>query len=178
MSELNLQTKDNCQTSSKNYTINLRKVLSPNVIDPKIHHFANKDELFHHMSNLFYKAGFVNDADGFVNALYQREEEGSTYMGNGLVIPHGRSEFVDKAGIGICRFNPMKYEGEAEELANYAVVLAIPKKVSSNEYMRILAKVACSLLDENVVDTVKNEPNVLKIIDVLSKKISENDEEN
>lgn len=156
--------------------INLENVLSFEAIDTKTHSFNNKDELFHHIANMFYKTGYVNDIDGYVKDLYKREEEGTTYMGNGLVIPHGRSDSVDKAGVSVCRFHPMSYDGEPVEKAEYAVALAIPDKVTSVEYMKLLAKVACSLLDEDVVETVKKEEDVSVIMNVLSNAILKEDE--
>ncbi len=158
----------------KEKEVNFGDVISIRAIDTQTHKFKNKDELFHYIASLLSNADYITDEDSYVEALYIREKEGSTYMGNGMVMPHGRSDAVKKPGISICRFTPMKYEEEEEELAEYAVALAIPSSTKSEEYMRILAKVACSMLDEDVVKAVRYEMDTEKIMDVLLSGIENN----
>ena len=158
----------------KEDVVDFGAVISISAIDTQTHEFKSKDELFHYVASLLSNAGYITDEDSYVKALYVREGEGSTYMGNGMVMPHGRSDAVKKPGISICRFAPMKYEGEEEELAEYAVALAIPSTTKSEEYMRILAKVACLMLDEDVVKIVRYEMDAKKIMDTLLSGIQNN----
>ena len=53
------------------------------------------------------QSGCLNDEEAFIAALYEREEIGSTYMGEGIVIPHGKSETVNHAATAICRCSPL-----------------------------------------------------------------------
>lgn len=153
--------------------MDLQSVFSTEVIDTTERNFRGKDELFRHMARLFEKSGFVTSGAEYVKALYERERMGSTYMGGGMVVPHGKAPCVKRAGVGICHFTPMKYEGEEEELADLAVMLAIPDRTDQKEYLRLLAKVSCSLLDTELLDTLRCEKDPQIIADRLSKKIQE-----
>lgn len=152
--------------------INLSEVLNVELIDTATHHFKTKQELFEHAASLFKQADFISDSNGFIESLYEREAEGTTYMGNGLVIPHGKSVSVSKAGVCICRFHPMKYEGEEEELAHYAVVLAVPEKTDPNQYIKLLSSIACSLLQQEIVELVTKEKDASRIWQSLSEAIA------
>lgn len=140
--------------------INFNKVLCEENVDLSDKMFESKDELFRYMAKLFEKNGFINDVEKYVDSLYEREAMGTTYMENGLVLPHGRSESVTKAGVAICRFKPMKYDEGSDKKADIAITLAIPKSIESNQYIKMLASVSCSLLEKKVMDLIKygNDP--------------------
>ena len=89
--------------------MNLSDVLQAANIDLNERSFCNKEEAFLYMTKMLKENGFVSDTDVFMDALYQREETGSTYMGNGLAVPHGRSSAVKKNAAAFCRCKPFTY---------------------------------------------------------------------
>ena len=152
--------------------IDLGQVLCPQIVDVQDRKFKDKDALFWHMAKMFEDAGYITDSEGFVQALYERERLGSTYMEGNLVLPHGKAKCVVKPGVGICRFQPMQYDKDSEEVAQIAVMLSIPEVTQSNEYLRLLASVSSSLLDENVTDMLMKEKEAEVIVDKMKEKIS------
>ena len=82
-------------------------VLSKGTIDLTLPSFNSNDELFLHLTSMLKQSGYLNDEEAFIAALYEREEIGSTYMGEGVVIPHGKSETVNHAATAICRCSPL-----------------------------------------------------------------------
>ena len=144
--------------------MDLQSVFSTEVIDTTERNFRGKDELFRHMARLFEKSGFVTSGAEYVKALYERERMGSTYMGGGMVVPHGKAPCVKRAGVGICHFTPMKYEGEEEELADLAIqyirVYAIASPFTTmvfavDNFLRICGKIKSSMA-LNIVMSILN----------------------
>ena len=51
---------------------------------------SDKNDAIDQLIELHYTAGNVTDKAVFKKAILAREEEGTTGMGNGIAIPHGR----------------------------------------------------------------------------------------
>lgn len=126
----------------------ISKVISPETVDLNATEFKDKDELFIHMVSLFKKAGKINSKKLFLQSLYERENIGSTYMGNNIAIPHGKSETVNSPGITFCRSKDgILYESNGEKgIAKLIFMLAIPKSTASEDYIRILSTLARLLM--------------------------------
>jgi len=92
---------------------------------------------------LLVDSGYV-DQD-YVNAMLDREEEMSTYIGQGVAIPHGvgsAKKKIKKTGISILQFpEGVNFEGETAYL-----VIAIAGV--GNEHLKILANLS-ELIEEN-----------------------------
>lgn len=43
-------------------------------------------------------------ADGYVNGMLAREQQTSTFLGNGIAIPHGTTDTRDQVLKPVCRF--------------------------------------------------------------------------
>ncbi|MCK4423682.1 MAG: PTS sugar transporter subunit IIA, partial [Candidatus Omnitrophica bacterium] len=65
----------------------------------------DKDGVLKELTGLLADAGVIKDQEGMVKILLEREALGSTGIGNGIAIPHGKSEKIKKltAALGICR---------------------------------------------------------------------------
>ena len=56
----------------------------------------SKNEALDQMVELMAKSGKINDLEAYRQEVYRREEEGTTGVGEGIAIPHGKGAFVDK----------------------------------------------------------------------------------
>ena len=59
----------------------------------------SKNEALDQMVELMAKSGKINDLEAYRQEVYRREEEGTTGVGEGIAIPHGKGAFVDKPGL-------------------------------------------------------------------------------
>lgn len=148
-------------------------ILCKERVDVSDRQIADKKELFEIMAEMFYKTGNISSKEEFINALYEREELGSTYMEKNLVLPHGKSDCVKHAGVAICRFQPMQYD-KPDEIAKIAVMLAIPKTTQNNDYLKLLASISMSLLDDDIMYMLMNEKDGEIVAKVMNEKISIN----
>ena len=59
----------------------------------------SKQEALDEMVSLMVKSGKINNAEEYRKQVYAREEESTTGIGEGIAIPHGRGESVDRPGL-------------------------------------------------------------------------------
>ena len=48
---------------------------------------------------LMVKSGKINDEEAYKKQVYAREEESTTGIGEGIAIPHGKCDAVDRPGL-------------------------------------------------------------------------------
>jgi PTS system fructose-specific IIA component len=126
--------------------------------------FTSRDEAFKGAALKLYNAGRITDINKFIEGIYEREKLFSTYMENGIAIPHCKIKEVKEATVVIIR-NSKPLVWQNEEIANIMIILAIPAENPDNIHLRILANIAQALLNKDFVDVIKNTNNAEAIID-------------
>jgi len=135
----------------------INNILCLDTIDINDSDIKDKDDLFRLMTKMLHNANCIKDEESFIEALYKREESGSTYMGNGLAVPHGKSDTVIKPSIAFARFKPFIYDKSENEETNIALMLAIPDSTEQKEYIGMLASITRLFLDEEFLEKLKTE---------------------
>ncbi|NLS43306.1 fused PTS fructose transporter subunit IIA/HPr protein [BEV proteobacterium] len=106
---------------------------------------SDKQDAIQQVAVALAAAGCVSPA--YVNGMLQRKLQKSTYLGNGIAIPHGTTDTRDlvlKTGVQVFQFPQGIAWGEE---AAY-VVLGIAAR--SDEYLALLRQLTHMLSDENV----------------------------
>ena len=102
---------------------------------------ASKEEVIRQAGQLLADKGYVNQS--YVDAMIKREETCSTFMGNGLALPHGVEEAkkeVLQSGIAVVAVpNGVDWGGEE-------VKIVIGIAGVGDEHLNILAKIADKML--------------------------------
>lgn len=113
--------------------------------------FADKEEAIRACGRLLLENGCVDEA--YIEAMIERNQLVSTYMGNFIAIPHGTDEakrFVKKSGISIVQA-PNGVQFGNDDTEDVAMVLFGIAGVE-NEHLDLLQKIAIFCSDvENVV---------------------------
>jgi fructose-specific phosphotransferase system IIA component len=153
-------------------------VILPETVDLDYGSFKSKDDLFRSMVSLLYKAGKITSEEKFLESLYEREAIGSTYMGNGIAIPHGKSEAVVGSGIAFCRCaEGGLYESYNENgIVNLIFMFAIPQQTSGDNYIKLLSTLARLLMHEDFIQKLyeaKDYKEVIKAIRATESVLEE-----
>src|SRR6476620_5266310 len=100
---------------------------------------SDKTEIIKTMAKGLADAGVVTDVDAYVQAVLTREESGSTGVGFGVAIPHGKSAGVAKAGIAYAKLaNPSDWQSLDGEPVSIVFMIAVPEANVGNEHLQIL----------------------------------------
>lgn len=107
---------------------------------------ASQDDALQEATDILVAAGAVTPA--YVDAMRQREETVSTFMGNGLAIPHGTNETKDAildSGLSVVR-----YDGGVDWAGEQATfVIGIAGR--GDEHLEILSQIAILFSEEDDV---------------------------
>ncbi|AMG19797.1 PTS mannitol transporter subunit IIA [Staphylococcus saprophyticus] len=104
--------------------------------------------------------------EDYIQAMKDREQVVSTFMGNGLAIPHGTDEAktsVLKSGLTLIQI-PEGVDWEGEEVK---VVVGIAGK--DGEHLDLLSKIAITFSEEENVDRIINASSAEEIKQVFEE---------
>ena len=108
---------------------------------------GSKDDAIERMIDLIGASGALTDRDLLIKAVRAREEVGTTGLGDGIAIPHGKCDGVDRPALAFARSDEgVKWGAPDGSLANLVFLIAVPEAAAGNEHLRILASLARSLV--------------------------------
>lgn len=99
------------------------------------------------------EAGFVGNKTAYVAAVNAREEKGSTGIGFGVAIPHGKSSAVNTAGLAFARLAaPIEWNSLDGQPVQAVFLIGVPEKDTGNEHMKILIALSRKLIHQEFRD--------------------------
>ncbi len=117
-------------------------VINPNAVDLNMD-AHNKEEALARLCELLEKDGSVTSAELFKKDVYFRESEGHTGIGDGVAIPHGKSETVLKTCIAIGRCKePIEWETIDGKPVRVIILFAVSKDDKNNYFVKLMSEVA------------------------------------
>ena len=122
----------------------------------------SKEEAIRRVGHILYDSGYVDIS--YIDAMIERENLTTTYMGMGLAIPHGTSEAkaaVIKSGIAVLQYP------EGVEFGDEKAHLIIGIAGVGDSHLEILAKVSEALEDEEVLDRLSKSADASEIYETL-----------
>lgn len=129
----------------------------------------DRDAAILSMIELIDKKGRLADKDIYRNVVMERELLGSTNIGFGVSIPHGKSDVVKIPTVAFGRSNAGIQWGTADEqMVNMVFLIAVPEKAASNQHLRILAALSRKLINEEFraeLFNMKDRNLVLQILE-------------
>ena len=138
----------------------------------------DKDEVLNTMVDLMNKSGKISDKKLYLEAVKAREEEGTTGVGNGIAIPHGRCSGVKQAGLAAMSIKGgVEYNSLDGKPVDLVFLIAAPES-SGNIHLEILSKLATMLMDDEFVSKLKNAMTTEDFLDIIDKAEAKKDEEN
>ncbi len=138
----------------------------------------DKDEVLNAMVDLMDKSGKISDKKLYLDAVKAREEEGTTGVGGGIAIPHGRCSGVKKAGLAAMSIKGgVEYNALDGKAVDLVFLIAAPEN-SGNVHLEILSKLATMLMDDEFVSKLKNALTTEAFLDIIDKAEAKKDEEN
>ena len=119
--------------------------------------------------------GNITDADAYKKALYAREAEASTYVDNGITVPHARAACVTRPSLAALRLSsPVQYNPDDEGKTDLLFAIAAPENGSL--HIDMLARMMQMLMNEDFVEKLKaakTPKEFLECIDAQEEALQE-----
>ena len=139
----------------------------------------SKNEALDQMVELMAKSGKINDLEAYRQEVYRREEEGTTGVGEGIAIPHGKGAFVDKPGLAAMVVKDgVDYDSLDGEPVHLIFLIAAPN-TKDNVHLDVLSKLSVLLMDEDfsrALQNAKSPEEFMKIVDEADQEAPDLDE--
>lgn len=126
----------------------------------------NRAEVFAAVGELFAKQAGL-DAQAIVGFLNAREDLGSTALGAGVAIPHGRVKGLRHPIAAFIKLkNPIEFAAPDGEPVSILIFLLVPEK-ATQQHLEILSSIAQLLSDQDTRKTLAAEINPEKVYQLL-----------
>ena len=134
---------------------------------------SDKPSVIRELARLHEKTGVLNDYDGYVKALEAREEQSSTGIGEGIAIPHAKTEFVKEPALAMGRkISGIDYDSLDGEPATLFFMIAAPDG-ANNTHIETLARLSQLLLDDDFKEALEKAPTADAVLDIINKTEAE-----
>ena len=136
-----------------------------------------KNEALDAMVALMAKSGKINDVEKYRKGVYAREEEGTTGIGEGIAIPHCKSDAVSKPGLAAMVIKDgVDFDALDGEKVSLIFLIAAPN-TEDNVHLDVLSKLSVLLMDENFTSGLRNAKTVEEFLSVIDRAEAEKDAE-
>ena len=140
---------------------------------------GSKEEALDQALALMQRSGRIADAQAYRKAVYAREAEGTTGVGEGIAIPHGKCSAVKEPGLAAMVIpNGVDFEAMDGEKVTLLFLIAAPN-TEDNVHLDVLSKLSVMLMDEALTGrlrSAKTEREFLEILDEADEQQADIDE--
>ena len=134
---------------------------------------SDKTGIIRELAKLHESTGVLNDYEGYVNALMAREAQSSTGIGEGIAIPHAKTEFVKEPALAMGRKKEgIEYDSLDGEPATLFFMIAAPDG-ANNTHIETLARLSQLLLDDDFKAALENAATADEVVDIINKAEAE-----
>lgn len=110
---------------------------------------SDKESCIRAMIDGLEAAGCISDKNAYLDAVLTREQTGSTGIGFGVAIPHGKSGGVSKPGLAFAKLTqPLDWQSLDGNPVSIVFMIAVPEAAAGNEHLQILIALSRKLIDE------------------------------
>ncbi|MFO1117342.1 MAG: PTS IIA-like nitrogen regulatory protein PtsN [Beijerinckiaceae bacterium] len=147
-------------------------LVKPETVIPSLHG-ANKKQILQELSE---KAAAVSgfDAREILDALVQRERLGSTGIGAGIAIPHGKLASCQRIFGMFARLErPVDFEALDDAPVDLVFLLIAPESAGA-DHLNALSRVARAFRDQSLVATLRSTRDASALYSVLVRSPTPN----
>lgn len=130
---------------------------------------TSKDEIIRQLVSLQTTHGNILDTDAYETAIRAREAEFSTYIGNGIVVPHAKTDAVTAPSLAVVTLKePILWNEDDDGPANLFFMIAAP--MNGNLHVDMLARMMTLLADEEFVARLHRADSAESFLQMLDQE--------
>ena len=149
----------------------------------KINGTANsKEELISKMVDLMANNGNIINKEEYKRVVLEREKEGTTGIGEGIAIPHGKTDAVSKPGLSAMVVpNGVEFDSLDGQPAKLIFLIAAPN-TKDNVHLDVLSRLSTLLMDTRFREELLNAETAAEFMLCIDRaermKLNETKKEN
>lgn len=138
----------------------------PKAIEPNMKS-STKNDAIKELVALLKKSGVINDENTVVKVVLEREELGTTGIGEGIAVPHGKSEAVDRVVAAFGRSEKGINFDSVDNQPVHLFFLLVAPVGSSGPHLLALARISRLLKSREIREKLmkaKTSADILKVL--------------
>lgn len=140
---------------------------------------SSKQDAINQMVDLMVKEGNITDKEKYKAAVFAREQESTTAVGEGIAIPHAKTDAVKAPGLAAMTVpDGVDYDSPDGEPSNLIFLIAAPN-TKENVHLEVLSRLSTLLMDDDFtakLRAAKTPAEFRKIVDdTETEKLAEED---
>lgn len=131
--------------------------------------FTSKKKALEELARLLGKGAAGTDSADILNSLANREKLGSTGLGHGVAIPHGRLNGVESSVGAFMRLkHPLDYDAHDAHPVDLVFGLMVPQN-ANEEHLKHLAAIAEMFSDEAFCQKLREAPDDAALYTLIAR---------
>ena len=131
---------------------------------------TNKADDIYTLGDLMDKGGNLSDKAEYLEAVFAREESGSTGLGDGIATPHAKSAGVKEAGLAAMVVpNGVDFEALDGQPSRLFFMIAAPEG-AADTHVEVLSKLATMVIDPDFKNALIQAATVDRFLELITAK--------
>jgi len=131
---------------------------------------TNKADAIYTLGDLMDKGGNLSDKAEYLEAVFAREESGSTGLGDGIATPHAKSNGVKEAGLAAMVVpNGVDFDALDGQPSRLFFMIAAPEG-AADTHVEVLSKLATMVIDPDFKNALIQAATVDRFLELITAK--------
>lgn len=131
---------------------------------------TNKADAIYTLGDLMDKGGNLSDKAEYLEAVFAREESGSTGLGDGIATPHAKSVGVKEAGLAAMVVpNGVDFDALDGQPSRLFFMIAAPEG-AADTHVEVLSKLATMVIDPDFKNALIQAATVDRFLELITAK--------
>ncbi|MCX7694356.1 MAG: fructose PTS transporter subunit IIA [Caloramator sp.] len=128
-----------------------------------------KEEVIRELAELAFNQGKVTSVNDYVKTVLEREKLFTTGVGNGIAIPHGKTDAVKESMMVFAKLEQqIEWESLDGKPVDLVFLLGVPEKDANDLHLQILSRISRKLIDDTFVDKLRKSQTKDEVIGILN----------
>ncbi len=133
---------------------------------------SSKDEAIDRLVELHDKVGNLSDKEAYKQAILIREQQGTTAIGEGIAVPHAKSDSVKVPGLAAVTVDGgVDYDAPDNKPSDIIFMIAAP--MNGDLHLEILSRLMVMLMEPEFCNALRNAKSVDEFLSVIDAKENE-----
>ncbi|WP_163539954.1 fructose-specific PTS transporter subunit EIIC [Gracilibacillus sp. YIM 98692] len=133
----------------------------------------SKEEIIQAMADKLDKAGRLDDKDQFIKAIWEREDQSSTGIGEGVAIPHAKTSAVKTPSIAFARSQSGLDYDSLDGQPTHLFFMIAASEGANDDHLQSLSRLSTLLMDEDFRSQLMNANSTEEVAKIVDQKETE-----
>lgn len=134
---------------------------------------SSKEEVIEQMANQLAKRKYVSDKESFKKAIWERENQSSTGIGDHVAIPHAKTSAVSTPAIVFARSKQGIDYASLDGKPTHLFFMIAASEGANNEHLQTLSRLSTLLMDEDFRNQLMEADSENKVLSIVDQKEQE-----